>query len=316
MNTNTFKWLVKREFWEHRGGFLWAPVVVAGIATVFSLVASIAGGMAVREHRDEMTFGPGDAAEHAAQLGGVGDMALAGGIGMMMIVCAFVVFFYSLGALYDDRRDRSILFWKSMPLTDTQMVLSKATWAVLLAPLLALGVGVALGLVFWLVMLATAAMSGVPGATDMITYSHPFKVLATMLAALPVQMIWALPTLGWLMLCSAWARRLPFLWATALPVLTGAMISFTDIFPGVAIAHDKIWYVIYRGLASVIPGAWMPSIEHHVNDDFDGPKDLVNLVDVTSSWEVFAHADIWIGAVIGIAMIALAVRLRRWRDEG
>ena len=313
---NTFKWLLEREYWEHRGGFFWAPVIVSAIATVFALVASVAGTLAVRGHRDELRLDSTTAAEHAAQLGGVGDAALAGGIGMMMIVCAFVVFFYSLGSLYDDRRDRSILFWKSMPLTDTQMVLSKATWAILLAPLLALGVGVVLGLVFWLVMLATAAMSGVPGATDMITYSHPFRVLATMLAALPVQMIWALPTLGWLMLCSSWARRLPFLWATALPVLTGAMLSFTDIFPGVDIAHEKIWYVIYRGLASVIPGAWMPTIVHETNDNFDGPKDLVNLVDITSSWQVFAHADIWIGAVIGIAMIAFAIRLRRWRDEG
>jgi len=23
----TFYWLVKREFWEHKGGFFWAPVI-------------------------------------------------------------------------------------------------------------------------------------------------------------------------------------------------------------------------------------------------------------------------------------------------
>ena len=316
MNTNTFTWLLKREFWEHRGGFFWAPTIVACIAVVFSLVASIAGGMAVREHRDEMTFGPGAAAEHAAQMGGLGDFALTGGMMMMLLVCALVVFFFALGSLYDDRRDRSILFWKSMPLTDTQMVLSKAAWAILLAPLLALAIGLVLGVALWLIMLVTAAVSGVPGATDMITYSHPFRVVATVLAALPVQMLWALPTLGWLMLCSAWARRVPFIWATALPLLAGAMFSFTDIFPGITIAHDKIWYVIYRGLASVFPGTWIPTIADGAHSDFDGPKDFAGMVDVTSSWEVLAHADVWIGAVVGIAMIALAIRLRRWRDEG
>jgi ABC-2 type transport system permease protein len=314
---NTFNWLLKREYWENRGGFFWAPTVVAGIAIFFSLLASVAGAIIVKEnHIEDGGIRVESAAEHAAQLGGVGDFALASGVMMMMAVAAFVIFFYALGSLYDDRRDRSILFWKSMPLTDLQMVGSKATWALALAPLMALGIGLLLGVALLLIMLVGAAVSGVPGATDMITYSHPFRVIATILVALPVQMVWSLPTLGWLMVCSAWARRLPFLWATALPVLTGAMISFTDVFPGITIAHDKVWYVIYRGLLSVAPGAWIPTIAEEPKADFDGPKDLTNLVDVTSSWEVFGNVDIWIGAAIGIALIALAVRLRRWRDEG
>ncbi|MGH8107215.1 MAG: ABC transporter permease [Arenimonas sp.] len=311
---NTMKMLVKREYWENRGGFFWAPVIVSGIALLFSLIASIAGAMLVNEHRDDIHIQ--DAAEHAAQLGGVGDFALASGVLLMMAVAAFVLFFYAIGSLYDDRRDRSVLFWKSMPITDAQMVGSKVAWALLLAPLLSLGIGLVLGLAFWIVLLVNAAVSGLPGATDMITYSHPFRVVATLLAALPVQMLWALPTLGWLMLCSSWARRLPFLWATALPVLTGAMISFTDIFSGVTIAHDKVWYVIYRGLASMAPGSWIPTIAKEPEGNFEGPKDLTNLIDITSSWQVFGHADIWIGALIGIAMIVLSIRLRRYRDEG
>lgn len=311
---NTFKWLLKREHWENRGGFFWAPLIVGAIATVFFLVAAIASSILVREHRAEMTISY--SAEHAEQLGGLGDFALASGVILAMIVAGFVIFFYALGSLYDDRRDRSILFWKSMPITDTQMVASKAAWALVLTPLMALGIGVVIGIVFWVLMLVSAAVSGVPGATDMIAYSHPFRVLATVLAALPVQMLWAMPTVGWLMLCSAWAGRLPFLWATALPVLTGAMISFIDIFPGISIAHDDVWYVIYRGLLSVVPGAWIPTIASEPQGPIEGPKDFSGLVDITSSWQALAHADIWIGAAIGLALIAISIRFRRWRDEG
>ncbi|KFN50878.1 ABC transporter permease [Arenimonas composti] len=311
---NTFKWLLKREYWENRGGFFWAPLIVGGIGVLFSLVGSIAGALTIRRHVGEMQIT--NVSEHARELGVMGDMALMSGVTLALTVAAFVVFFYALGSLYDDRRDRSILFWKSMPITDRQMVASKAAWALALTPLMALAIGIAIGVVIWLVTLLAGVVSGVPGAMGMVTASHPFKVVATVLAAMPVQLMWALPTVGWLMLCSAWAGRLPFLWATALPVLTGAMLSFIDIFPGVTIAHDKVWYVIYRGLLSVAPGAWIPTIARQPEGNFDGPQDLPDLIGITSSWETFAHADIWIGAVVGIAMIALSVRLRRWRDEG
>lgn len=316
---NTFKWLLKREYWENRGGFVWAPSIVGGIAVLFSIIATVAGALLANEHRDKVNqiASPAEAAEHAAQLGGVGDAILAGGVGISMSVMAFVLFFYALGSLYDDRRDRSILFWKSMPITDAQMVLSKTAWALLLAPLLAVGIGLVLGLVLWIVMLVGAAASGVPGSTDVVTHSHPFRVLATVFAALPVQMLWSLPTIGWLMFCSAWARRLPFLWATAVPVLTCAMVSFTDIFPGIEIPHDNLWYTLaYRGLLSIAPGAWIPTIAQEPTGPFDGPKDLAGLVDITSSWAVLGHADIWIGAAIGALLIFAAIHFRRIRDEG
>jgi ABC-2 type transport system permease protein len=316
---NTFKWLLKREYWENRGGFFWAPIVVGGITVLFSAVASVAGAMIAREHRDGVMVdgSPAELAEHSAQLGGMGDVLLASGVGIGLSVMAFVIFFYALGSLYDDRRDRSILFWKSMPLTDAQMVLSKAAWGLLLAPLMAVGIGLVIGVALWLVALLGAAASGVPGASSVITAAHPVKVVATVLATLPVQVIWSLPTIGWLMLCSAWARRLPFLWATAVPILACAMISFTDIFEGIEVPHDKLWYVVaYRGLLSIAPGAWLPTIASEPAGPVDGPKDLAGLVDITSAWGVFAQADIWIGAAIGAAMIFGAVYFRRQRDEG
>jgi ABC-2 type transport system permease protein len=315
MNTNTMKWLLRREYWENKGGFAWAPVIIAGIAAVFALVAAVTGGITIQRHGHEMHL-DGDMAEHARQLGGVADGMMMGGVGMMSVVLAFVLFFYLLGSLYDDRRDRSILFWKSMPISDAQMVLSKLAWALVLAPLIAVVVGLVLGLTFWVMAAIGALVSGVPGGSAIFTHSHPFKFLAALLLTLPVQMVWSLPTVGWLMLCSAWSKRVPFLWATAAPILVCSMLSFTDIFPGIEIAHDKLWYVVaYRGLLSIMPYTWRASIEHHPTH-LNDPSDVSNLIDIGGSWQVFAHADVWIGAVIGIAMIFAAIRLRRWRDEG
>ena len=126
-HTNTFKWLLKREFWENRGGFLWAPLITGAIISFLTAVMAVIG---VVQFRRKMTGDSMDLnfnsnlAEHARQIGGIGDTALMVGISLTTLVLAFVVFFYALGSLYDDRRDRSVLFWKSLPASDLQIVLS------------------------------------------------------------------------------------------------------------------------------------------------------------------------------------------------
>ena len=313
--THKFKLLLRREFWENKGGFLLAPIIVAGIATLFALIAAVAGTVLGRQHGIHFDNGE-DVAEVTRITGAIGDGALLGGIGLAMAVLAFVVFFYALGSLYDDRRDRSILFWKSMPISDTQMVLSKAAWALLLAPLVALAIGIATGLAFWVIAGLTTTVNGLPGAGGIFVNSHPFRIIANILISLPVQVLWSLPAVGWLMLCSAWSRRVPFLWATMVPILFCAMISFTGIFPQVEIPHDKLWYtVVYRGLLSVVPGSWIPPTFSSELERVHGPDQLPNLLHIGTSWQAFTQADIWIGAIVGAVMIYGAIRLRRWRDD-
>ncbi|HEY5970698.1 MAG TPA: ABC transporter permease [Pseudoxanthomonas sp.] len=307
---------MRREFWEHKGGFVWAPVITGCVAIAFVILAAIAATILGQKHGVHVNE---DAAEATRVLGAVGDGALLGGIGLAMAVLAFVVFFYALGSLYDDRRDRSILFWKSMPVSDTQMVLSKAAWALVMAPLVALVIGIAIGLVLWVITMLTSTVNGISGTSAMLTHSHPFRIIGQILLALPVQVLWSLPAVGWLMLCSAWSRRVPFLWAVMLPVLSCTMISFVggilSATSDVEVPHDKVWYtLVYRGLLSVVPGSWIPTLEdmQHVRS----PEGVPEALSLGSSWQVFAHADVWLGAILGIAMIYGAIRLRRWRDEG
>lgn len=323
--TNTFKWLLKREFWENRGGFLWAPVITGAIFLTMNLlglgIASIFFQKARNEPGFEFETGA-NTAEHAQAMGFAGDISLLIGAGLALLVLAFVVFFYALGSLYDDRRDRSVLFWKSMPVSDTQTVVSKAVWALLLAPAIAVAVGLAIGLVLWLLSVLAAAINGIPSAGAMITHSNPLRVIGNILVILPVYALWALPAVGWLMFCSAWARKFPFLWAVLLPMLTCVMVSLvaaiTGAASGVNFPYGELWYVlVYRGLMSVIPGTWyaLPAVHDQVQAvQVDTPDDLAKLVDLTQGWNAFLTLDLWIGVVVGVAFMAAAIYLRRWRE--
>ena len=69
-----FKWLIKREFWENRGGFFWAPVITGGIFLVLNLILAVIGSIAARRSMDGGGFVIDDAPEKAHQIvGGIGD---------------------------------------------------------------------------------------------------------------------------------------------------------------------------------------------------------------------------------------------------
>lgn len=317
-----FKLLLKREFWENKGGFLWAPIVTGIIACSFALIAMIGGSIMVNKnnlHGDSIQWdGTGP-----HPFGAAGDALLLVGIGMAMLVMVFVVFFYALGSLYDERRDRSVLFWKSLPISDIQVVLSKAVWALFLAPVMALVIGIVIGIVIWIMSACTIAMNGIGGASAFFTDSHPLYMIGQVVAILPLYALWALPAVGWLMLCSAWARRFPFLWAVLVPLLGCAMASMSggifSAISGVDFPHGTIWYVVVlRGLASVIPGTWYANsaVDAERIVAVHGPNDIPTQFDLISGWSAIGTLDLWLGVAAGIAMIVLAIRLRRWRDEG
>lgn len=315
--THKFKLLLKREFWEHKGGFFWAPLIAGGIAVLFTVLGAIGGSILKARHGNEIRIDNADPAQIAEALGAAGDVAVLGGIIITMIALGFVVFFYSLGNLYDDRRDRSVLFWKSLPVSDAATVGSKATWALLLAPVIAVGIGVVVGLALWIVAALTTTINGVPGTSGIFTHSHPLQIVGNVLAMVPLYALWALPAVGWLMLCSAAARSKPFLWAVMVPLLGCALVSFTNLVMGLGIDHGRVWYVVaYRGLLSVFPASWVPTLETSAAGRVHGPEDIVRIVDAAQNWSLVTSADVWIGAVAGLLMILGAVRLRRWRDEG
>ncbi len=326
---NTMKWLIKREYWEHKGGFFWAPVVVGAIMTLFLGITVFTAVVTGSKHITEIngttvTTTTNIAKELTIEQQHQVVSGLANGyMGIsapLFMVLGLVVFFFCLGALFDERKDRSVLFWKSLPVSDTATVLSKVAIALIVAPLITLGIATATSILSLLLICMGAAASGLHGLGDAFgnvnLYLAPFQVAAI----LPVYFLWALPTVGWLMMVSAWARTKPFLWAVGAPLLAGTLLSWFNALFGFGWNLSWFWkHIIGHGLGGVIPGMWFA--QHGIPNGGDIGAGLHARSEnfgmlVTQSWQVLATADAWIGVAAGAAMIYAAIRLRRWRDEG
>lgn len=324
-----FKWLLKREYWENRGGFLWAPIVAGGISllgTALLIIAGLwAGNRAARNgdlHIDGIRINELDLVLLTRQLKPEDMAKLAEGMNLTLllssawpfIVLAFVVFFYCLGALYDDRRDRSVLFWKSMPISDTQTVLSKLASALFVAPLLA--VAAAIVTMFGFLLLLSAVVLAHGGSPMALIWgpAEPLTIVAGMLCWVPVYALWALPTAGWLLLCSAWARSKPFLWAVMLPVFAGVIVSWFGLMRLFAMDTSWFWaHVVGRLLLGTVPGIELAyqakaTQGQSLQSVLTGFTPADQLATLTSP-------QLWIGAVVGAAFIAAAIWLRQRRDE-
>ena len=204
--TRPMYWSIRRELWENRSIYI-APLVVAGVVLVGFLIATIGRAMAII-----------DPAQRAAVL--VGRNSFATGL---MIAAAFVVgVFYCLDALHGERRDRSILFWKSLPVSDLTTVLSKASIPLVVLPLITFAIIVAIRLIMLLLSTAVLSMSGLSPVTptQLPLYQEPLVLLYSLVAIA----LWHAPIYGWLLLVSGWARRAVFLWAV-LPLIAVSILE-------------------------------------------------------------------------------------------
>jgi ABC-2 type transport system permease protein len=313
---NTFYWLVKREFWENRGSFLWAPVITGGILLAINLLGIITaeiigarhniqlGNMHINQLLQKMD------ADDLGRAGTVLDMTIYSTVGIVSIVMFIVVFFYCLGALYDDRRDRSILFWQSLPISDHSTVLSKLFSAVLVAPVIAIVAGVVTGVVALVMLAVTASFHGA-NLWQLVLHSHPLSVGATVIATIPVFAIWIAPMIGWLMLCSAWARSKPFLWAIAIPVGAGAILSWLDMIGLVDIDKGWFWRNVVGRLLLGLATQGSVFANHAA---LDGSRNI-SLDNLAWAWSTLGEPSAWIGLAAGAIMIFGAIWLRRWRTE-
>ena len=322
---NTFSWLVKREYWEHRGGFLWTPAIISlAFLAIMMLVLLWAEFMARQNgiqingiHLDQLRRQLGsDEIEKMHSAMDVGLLTL--GI-PIVIGLFFVVFFYCIGTLYNDRSDRSALFWKSLPISDSGTVLSKVASAALLAPVLATLALVALQLAFLVLMSLYSLLHGINPFPLLWSPTHLLSLWAKLLVALPVNALWALPTIGWLMLCSSFARSKPFLWAVLIPVLTGALVSYLGLMQSVASSNSWFWHnIVGRALLSIIPGGWLDTtnMSHgFARADVEGPAAIISSLSFEAIGQAVTSPDFLIGIVAGAVMIAGAIYFRRQRTE-
>jgi len=290
--THQLPTLIRRELWEHRA--LWiAPVAVA--ACVLTLIAII--GQFNVTNDTSPTFWPQD----LEGLGiprdkrqGVFAIGLWSVTAPLYLTLLFVMWAYATDCLYAERRDRSILFWRSMPVSDAATVIAKLIVVTVIAPL-----------IVWLVSLGATLIAG--GIWSLRGWAHLFGLEWNTLTWARVQLVqllgiiegtlWYAPIVGYLMLLSVWARRAVSLWALLPPILAG-LLELSAFHTHYIFA--VIWYrLLWWSAATTGPHAAPASAAHSAAGPLAG----------------FYNVDLWLGLALAAAFVYGAIRIRRYRDD-
>jgi len=288
--TRPLYWSVRRELWENRSIYI-APLAAAGVYILGFLI-----GMIWQPH----TRHPLPAVDAAQQQLIVLAMPYAHA-GMLLGLTGFLVgIFYSLDALHSERRDRSILFWKSLPVSDLTTVLSKASIPLVVLPLLVFTITVTVQLIMRFLSLAGRLLSGGDAAT-LWTQLPLFQMELVLLYGVIVLTLWHAPIYMWMLLVSGWARRATFLWAVLPPLAIAALeyIAFHTSYFG-SMLHDRVF-----GFAAAA---------FDLKDKAGVPVDphFIPLTQLAPG-RFLSSPGLWIGLVIAAICLAAAVRLRRYQ---
>jgi ABC-2 type transport system permease protein len=285
--TRPMYWSVRRELWENRSIYL-APLIVAAIVFFACALGTIGLPRRVRA----AALDP--AKQHSLVL--PYSMAPA----PIMLATFLVGMFFSLDALYGERRDRSILFWKSLPVSDRTTVISKAIIPLAVLPLIAYVLSVITQLL--LLQLGTMVLLGRDmSPAPLWGEIHFFQGLVIMLYGLIVHTLWFAPIYGWLLLVSAWARRTPLLWAV-FPLL--APMAVEKIMFGTTYFGHMLRYRIVGAMHE----AFVVQAKHG-----SAGGDISRLSQLDPA-RFLGALGLWVGLAFAAVFIAAAVRLRRNRE--
>jgi ABC-2 type transport system permease protein len=277
-------WSVRRELWENRAIYV-APVAVACVflfgfsISILHLLVEMRAAPWLDVMQQRELFGqPYEFAED-----------------LIMGTLIVVGFFYSIEALHGERRDRSILFWKSLPVSDLITVLSKAAIPIVVLPLLAFAITV---LTQWMMLLISSAALLGSGQNVAILWSrvgifHRWSMLLFHFVC--IHGLWQSPIYAWLLLISVWARRVPILWA-ALPPLAIGIVE--------RVAFNTTYFGSLIGNRFTGGSEGMAIMEHGRAMD---PMMLF------APLHFFINPGLWIGLAVTAAFLTVAVRLRRYR---
>ena len=310
--------LVKREFWENKGAFRTTPLVIGGIYIVLTVMFLITFSHFDNEFQSLKELARWVSTTEAGLRGdSIYLVSLVIFPSLFNLVLAFVVFFYLLGSLYDDRKDRSILFWKSLPASDTLTLASKLLSAMVVAPIIFWVIYVLTYVVIALIFSIVVLSLGENPWTLFLGIGSPFKAWSMLLLSYLAIAVWSLPLYGWLMLVSSFAPRIPLLFA---------------ILPPVVIAVLQIWieflqtFTLKKNLFGVI-GEWVANSPFiSISGDFDDGKAALSLGAPTN--DTFSHeltvmnildrlfsTQMLIGLIVAVVFLGTALWLRRRATE-
>jgi len=282
-----FYWSLRRELWEYRSVYL-APLAIAGVILLGYVFVLVPLPLTMRH---AMTLDPVQQRDALAQPFNIAAALIMG--------AAFIVsIFYSLDALYGERRDRSILFWKSLPVSDLATVLAKACIPLVVLPLVAFVITV----VTESIMLLLSSIVLLGSGQRVAVFWNRLELYPAMIGLLyhlvTVHMLWYAPLYAWLLLISAWARRAPFLWVVLPPFAIG-------IFEKIAF-HTSYFAAFLQGRI----GGGISAVN---NEEHSGAMPMDPGMHVTPG-AFLASPGLWFGLAFAAIFLVVAARLRRYRQ--
>ena len=297
--------LLKRELWEHRSIY----VTPLAIAVVMSLV-SIAGLVTVSAFDDQVRMAilgasniVGDNERQAAMT-----MVFLGTSWVFLLTLSILITFYSLDSLYAERKDKSILFWRSLPITDAETVVSKLLTAILVIPLITLAAIIITHLVNLVTSSVWVSIKG--GDAGHLVWGS-VALVDNWVAAFVIifaSVIWMSPFVGWFLLVSAWTKRSPLLIAF-IPLAVIPLIEL--IFLRSSVFAESVFgrggvMPLFRGMDL---GAFFDEERMRVTDE------SVRLLAHLDLVKFITSPSVWAGVAVCGLLTAAAVYVRRYRDE-
>ena len=293
---NPIKALFLKEFWDNRRAILVTPMVVAGLVMFFSIVGIINGsGMTIdgESIRDHLAMAQHEI--HSEEASSIITLLAAFPSAILFIVLGFSMIFTALSVLFDERKDKSILFWKSMPVSDTQEVLVKLATVTIVTPAIAVVCAFVVQLFSALLLGIFVAINSDVGAWELV-YSNLniFGLIVFDIVPLMVNILWMLPIIAWFMLVSSFSRRSPFLLAFIIPIL---VVVFEGVF-------FRTTYFI-----DLIASRFTHMADYGV--DFDNPEHINIIGDSLGYLGSLADLSFWMGTAVAAAMIYGCIQIRK-----
>ena len=336
---NTMMWLVRREVWENKRSFVWVPLGLALIFALFFLFMFVREGFTNPDYFGHFYYPVGATSTSNGSFFLSGAVSLSSALTEpqkayyssmlgaafltmslpLLGIYAVIAYFYASMALFNERMDKSILFWKSMPFSDAQSVSAKLLTVLLVAPLLVWLCATIVWFVFLFILALVYACFGHGVFITFFTSPNVYLAPLSELAMLPVFIVSALPVATWFLMVSAWAKKSPQAWSFGVPLLLimvlVAMVS--SHFFGYLDAHHP-WVELSRSATEtlarqsggLVPGAWL--VQASSTNSPPLSRGELNVCDLVAySWQSLSAIRVAVALLLSTLFFMATVRLRR-----
>ena len=306
----TFRMLIRREFWEHRT--LWVtPLLVAALILV---------GVGAQDEWHALVPRELPRSDSAAQLQpyALGVLNLDA---LFFVAAALVAVAYLMDCLYAERRDRSILFWRSLPVSDSAVVLAKFTVATVCVPLIFYAAAVVTSLIAGQILRIRGDVAAMGLGTPGNDWFEVLRLQALVLYGMAATVLWYAPYAAYLMLVSAWARRSVLAWAVTPPLLAAlierVLFDTTVIGRVVQRGFNELYRLAFRinQEVNVTLGDMLQPMRRGGGGGGRGPGGMPGTGLRFDPTELLASWQLWLGLAVAVLLLWAAITLRRRSRE-